>query len=88
MLPVYFDSYEPRLGERVIPLHDPLAAAIVVGSLVPADAPSLALRVDPRDAAVREADLAPARARVVLSIDRPAGPVILDRILSLKRNPL
>jgi inosine-uridine nucleoside N-ribohydrolase len=86
MLPVYFDSYQPRLGERVIPLHDPLAAAITVGALVPVDAPALNLRVDQRDAAVREAG--PASARVVFSLDRPAGPVILDRILSLTRNPL
>jgi purine nucleosidase len=88
MLPVYFDSYEPRLGERAIPLHDPLAAAIVVGLLQPADAPTLGLQVDLRESAVRESAQAPAQARVVFSLDRPAGPVILERILSLKRNPL
>jgi purine nucleosidase len=54
MLPAYFDSYEPRLGERAIPLHDPLAAAIAVGVLHPVDAPALHLRVDPREGAVRE----------------------------------
>lgn len=81
MLPLYFESYEPRLGERVVPLHDPLAAAIAVGLLQPADAPVLGLRVDPSDASVRETDDAPGRARVVFSMDRPAGPVILDKIL-------
>jgi purine nucleosidase len=83
MLPVYFDSYETRLGERAIPLHDPLAAALVVGSLLPADAPTLALRVDPHEGTVLEAPDGPGRARVVFSIDRPAGPVILHEILSL-----
>ncbi len=82
MLPLYFESYEPRLGERVVPLHDPLAAAIAVGLVQPADAPVLGLRVDPSDASVREAAGAPGRARVVFSIDRPAGPVILDKILA------
>jgi inosine-uridine nucleoside N-ribohydrolase len=28
MLPAYFDWYEPKLGARQIPLHDPLAAAL------------------------------------------------------------
>jgi purine nucleosidase len=80
MLPVYFESYEPRLGERRIPLHDPLAAAIAVGELTPADAPLLGLRVDPAGRTAED-DGAPARVRVVLSMDRPAGPVILERIV-------
>ncbi|GIE98868.1 nucleoside hydrolase [Paractinoplanes rishiriensis] len=81
MLPVYFDSYEPRLGERVIPLHDPLAAALVVGLVRPVGAPVLGLRVDVGESAVRESDDAPSRVPVVLAIDRPAGPVILRKIL-------
>jgi purine nucleosidase len=81
MLPAYFDFYEPGLGERRIPLHDPLAAAVAVGELAPAEAPELGLRVDPGRGSVIEDDGAPTRVRVVLSVDRPAGPVILDRII-------
>ena len=81
MLPVYFDSYEPRLGERRIPLHDPLAAALATGELAAADAPELGLRVDLEAGRVAEDPAAPARTRVVLALDRPAGPVILRRIL-------
>jgi purine nucleosidase len=85
MLPVYFDSYEPRLGERAVPLHDPLAAAIAVGEVIPADAPMLGLRVDPGTARVVEDPSLPHRVRAVLSLDRPAAPVLLDRILSACR---
>jgi purine nucleosidase len=80
MLPVYFDFYEPRLGERRIPLHDPLAAGVAVGDLTPSDAPLLGLRVDPRSGTVREDPGALHRVRVVLALDRPAEPVILGRI--------
>jgi purine nucleosidase len=81
MLPAYFDSYEPRLGVREIPLHDPLAAALAVGEIRAAQAPDLPLRVD-LEGAVREDPAAPSRVRVVLALDRPAGPVILRRILA------
>lgn len=67
MLPVYFDSYEPRLGERVIPLHDPLAAAIAVGLLRPD----------------KVSGVHPGGQSIVRSVDQPAGPVILNEILSL-----
>jgi len=85
MLLAYFDYYEPVLGERRVPLHDPLAAGIAVGDLEPADAPSLGLRVDTGTGAERgriaEDAGAAHRTRVVLSLARPAGPVILARIL-------
>jgi purine nucleosidase len=81
MLPAYFDFYEPRLGERRIPLHDPLAAAILIGDVIPVDAPDLRLRVDLGDAAVVEDPAGTGRARVVFTVDRPAGPVILDHLL-------
>jgi purine nucleosidase len=83
MLPTYFDSYEPRLGERVIPLHDPLAAALVAGDLRVADAPGIGVRVDLAQARIVADQGAADRVRVVLKIDRPAGPVILERL----RNP-
>jgi purine nucleosidase len=81
MLPAYFDFYESVRGERRIPLHDPLAAAVAVGDLTPADAPELGLRVDPGRGAIVEDPAAAHRVRVVLALDSPAEPVILNRIL-------
>ena len=80
MLTVYFDFYEPLLGVREIPLHDPLAAAIALGDVTPADAPRLPLRVD-LEGAVREDPSAASLVRVVLALGAPAAPVILGRIL-------
>jgi inosine-uridine nucleoside N-ribohydrolase len=82
MLPVYFDFYEPRLGERRIPLHDPLAAGVAVGDLIPSDAPRLGLRVDGKHGTITEDPGAPNLVRVVLALDRPAQPVIFARILA------
>lgn len=79
MLTVYFDFYEPVLGVREVPLHDPLAAAIAVGAVAPADGPTLALRVT-GDGATREDPTGPGRARVVFTVDRPAAPLILHGI--------
>ncbi|GIF22143.1 purine nucleosidase [Actinoplanes tereljensis] len=87
MLPVYFESYEPRLGVREIPLHDPLAAAVAVGALTPSDAPQLPLRVD-LEGAVREDPSAASSVRVVLALSEPGAPVILDRILGFRSRPL
>ena len=81
MVPVYFDWYEPELGVREIPLHDPLAAAIAIGDLPPSDAPRLPLRVDP-EGAVREDPSAPSAVRVVFALAEPGGPAILDRLLT------
>jgi purine nucleosidase len=69
-------------GMREIPLHDPTAAAITAGLLQPTDAPVLGLRVDLTDGAIVEDDGAPDRVRVVFDVDRPAGPAILDAILT------
>jgi purine nucleosidase len=82
MLPAYLDFYEAKLGERCMPLHDPLAAALVAGELSAAEAPLLGLRVDVPAARIVEDDDAH-RVRVVRSVDRPAGPVILERILRI-----
>ena len=81
MVPVYFDWYEPELGVREIPLHDPLAASIAVGEVTPSDAPRLPLRVD-LEGAVREDPSATSTVRVVLALDHPAGPTLLRRILT------
>ena len=79
MLPVYFDSYEPGLGERAMPLHDPLAAGLAVGDLTAADAPTLGVRIEV-DSGRTVADDAGRPVRVVLSLTAPAAPVILDRL--------
>jgi purine nucleosidase len=85
MLEVYFDFYEPLLGERRTPLHDPLAAGIATGVLEPADAPLLGLRVDtgagPERGRITEDPSAPRRTRVVFSLAEPATPVILAALL-------
>jgi purine nucleosidase len=75
MLTGYLDYYEPVLGERRVPLHDPLAAGIAVGVLAPADAPLLGLRIEP-DGQVVEDPAAPTRTRVVFSLAGAAAPVI------------
>ncbi|BCJ40049.1 inosine-uridine nucleoside N-ribohydrolase [Actinoplanes ianthinogenes] len=79
MLPTYFNGYVDRLGVREIPLHDPLAAAIMVGDVEPADAPMLSIRVE---ADGRTIEAGPGTVRTVLSLTAPAGPVLLNRILT------
>ena len=79
MTTVYYDFYEPELGVREIPLHDPLAAAIAIGGLTPSDAPELPLRVD-LEGAIEE-DPSGARVRVVLALAEAGGPAILRRLL-------
>lgn len=82
MLPAYFDAYESRFESREIALHDPLAAGIAVGDLTPDEAPSLKLGVDPATGQVLEETGDGPRVRVVLSLTAPAGPAMLDRLLS------
>lgn len=79
----YFDFYEPELGVREIPLHDPLAAAIAIGELTAADAPQLPLRVD-LEGAVGEDPSTPNLVRVVLALTEPGGPVVLRRLLGAR----
>jgi purine nucleosidase len=80
MLPAYFDSYEPRLGDREVPLHDPLAAALAIGDVTPSEAPELGVRVDVATGRTVE-DPQARKMRVVLALDQPAGPVIKSRLL-------
>lgn len=84
MLTAYFDYYEPVLGERRVPLHDPLAAAVLTGAVTPADAPMLGLRVDAETTRGRVAEdpAVAARTRVVLSLTEPAGPVLRRLVLA------
>jgi purine nucleosidase len=85
MLGGYFDFYEPVLGKRETPLHDPLAAGIAIGALEPGDAPLLGLRVEveagPERGRIVEDPSAPQRTRVVFSLTAPATPVILAALL-------
>jgi len=75
MLTGYFDYYEPVLAERRVPLHDPLAAGVATGDLVPAAAPLLGLRVEPDGQLVEDPGVA-ARVRVVFTLTAAAAPVI------------
>lgn len=79
MVPVYLDRYESRLGVREMPLHDPLAAAILVGDVTPDDAPLLT--IDVRDNG-RTAEMGSGSVRVVLSVTEPAGPIVSRRLLA------
>ena len=79
MLPTYLDSYEPRLGARRMPLHDPLAAGLLVGDLTAAQAPVLGVRIDRENGRTVEDD-AGSPVPVVLALTEPAGPIILDRL--------
>ena len=80
MLTGYFDFYETGLGERRVPLHDPLAAGIATGELTPADAPLLGLRVEPDGQLVEDPTVA-SRTRVVFSLTEDAAPIILRAAL-------
>jgi inosine-uridine nucleoside N-ribohydrolase len=80
MLTGYFDFYEPALGARQVPLHDPLAAGIATGELTPAEAPLLGLRVKPDGKLVEDPTVA-SRTRVVLSLTEDAAPAILRAAL-------
>ncbi|AEV85903.1 purine nucleosidase [Actinoplanes sp. SE50] len=77
MLPAYFDGYAEQLGVREIPLHDPLAAAILLGEVTPADAPRLSIAVGPDGHTV---ETGPGPVRVVLTLTAPAAPALLHRI--------
>ena len=87
MLGGYFDYYEPVLGVREVPLHDPLAAGVLTGDLEPADTPLLGLRVDtgtgPERGRILEDAGANHRVRVVFTLARPAGRIIRTRISGL-----
>ncbi|WP_306207523.1 nucleoside hydrolase [Actinoplanes sp. RD1] len=78
MLTGYYDFYEPQFGERRVPLHDPLAAAVLTGALTPAEAPLLGLRVDLGDHRGRltEDPAVEQKTRVVLTLTAPGAPVI------------
>ncbi|MFJ3489879.1 nucleoside hydrolase [Leifsonia aquatica] len=91
MLDHYFDFYVDFYGSRSCALHDPLAAAIAVGGVVPTVAPAVAVEVDETEGPGRgqticdlrgqrlgPTDQPGARTRVVLGTDRPLGPHLIE----------
>jgi ribokinase len=93
MLVTYFDFYETRLHRRAAALHDPLAAAIATGDVVPDSAPLMTISVDVGTDTQRaqtrcvelsaDATTVASCARVVLSAPDGAAAVLLERILSV-----
>ena len=94
MLDHYFDFYRPIYGERGCALHDPLAAALAVGDGVTATrAPRVPVIVDTtsgpgrgqtiadlRGQRPRPRDHEGVRTRIVLEVDRPLGPHLVDTL--------
>lgn len=90
----YFDFYLPLYGRRGCALHDPLAAAIAAGGIVPTRAPRVPVVVDTGDGPGRGQTIADlrgqrlgdrhhdgVRTRVVLETDAPLGPHLIETIL-------
>lgn len=96
MLDLYFEFYVDLYGRRSCALHDPLAAAIAVGGVVATIAPAVSVIVDDtsgpgrgqtlcdlRGQRIGPRDQPGAHVRVVLATDRPLGPDLIARALSL-----
>ena len=95
MLDYYFAFYFGVFGDRHCALHDPLAAAIAVGEVVPTLAPTVRVAVDAErgpsrgqtvcDLRGRYRDYPPqsgAHTRVVLSAPEGSATAIRDRLLA------
>lgn len=65
MLGVYFQYYTPIFGRPSCALHDPLAAAIALGTVVPTIAPLVPVEVDTTDGPGRGQTLVDLRSRFV-----------------------
>ncbi|GAA4552890.1 nucleoside hydrolase [Pseudonocardia xishanensis] len=94
MLDQYFTFYQGVYGFRGCALHDPLAAAILVGEIEATRAPAVPVVVDATGGPGRgqtlcdlrhqrsgTADVPGAHVRVVLDTDRPLGPVLRARLV-------
>ncbi len=90
----YFDYYVPLYGERSSALHDPMAAAIAVGGARPSRAPAVDIVVDTTDGPGRgqticdlrgqrlgPVDKPGVRSRVVLALETPLGPHLVERLM-------
>lgn len=89
----YFEFHVPEYGRRCSALHDPLAAAICAGGIIPTAAPKVPAVVDTTDGPARGAvicdlrgqrtgwhDVDGAHVRVTLGVDRPVAEHLLDVI--------
>jgi purine nucleosidase len=96
MLDVYFEFYESTFGRRTSALHDPLAAAIACGTVIPTVAPLVSVVVDDTIGPGRGQTICDLRGRfvgypaesgancrVVLETDIDLGPHLTERILTL-----
>ncbi|MFT4164230.1 MAG: nucleoside hydrolase [Microlunatus sp.] len=96
MMNGYADFYSDVYGRRAVALHDPLAAAAACGHLTYISAPVVNVVVDDSTGPGRGQTIADLRGRfrgfpeqpgahtqVVLELDRPFAPMLLERILSL-----
>ena len=96
MLDVYFRYYTPILGRPSCALHDPLAAAIALGTVLPTLAPVVPVEVDASEGPGRGQTLVDlrgrfvgyppvpgARHRVVLGIPEGFGDALLETLLRL-----
>ncbi|BAK36899.1 ribonucleoside hydrolase [Microlunatus phosphovorus NM-1] len=96
MMDGYADFYTGVFGRRAVALHDPLAAAAACGHLTYASAPVVDVVVDDTDGPGRGQTIADLRGRfrgfpeqpgahaqVVLELERPFAPMLLERIVSL-----
>lgn len=95
-LDYYFDFYVAEYGRRCSALHDPLAAAIAVGGMLPRSAPAVPVEVDVTDGPgrgqtvcdLRGQRLGPvdrdgANVRVVLETEGTLAPHMMERLLSM-----
>lgn len=94
ILDLYFDFYLDVYGHRSSALHDPLAAAIAVGGILPTVAPRVPVVIDAsggpgrgqtlcdlRGQRLGSVDHPGARCRVVLGTDTPLAPHLVARLL-------
>ncbi|MCF7549923.1 nucleoside hydrolase [Pseudonocardia sp. WMMC193] len=95
MLDQYFTFYQGVYGVRGCALHDPLAAALLVGGITATHAPAVPVVVDDTHGPGRgqtlvdlrhqrsgETDVPGAHVRVVLDIDPPLAPHLRERLLA------
>jgi purine nucleosidase len=96
MLDVYFQYYTPILGRPSCALHDPLAAAIAIGTVVPTLAPVVPIEVDTTGGPGHGQTLVDLRSRfigyppqpglrhtVVLEVPEGFGDALLETLLRL-----
>jgi purine nucleosidase len=97
MLGQYYDFYTPIFGRPSSALHDPLAAAIMLGDVELARAPRVRTTVDTTDGPGRgqtitdlrghyhpEPPVHADRPRVVLELAEPFAPLLRERLLTLR----